>query len=459
MNHQLSPPPSIDGRLYAPSPKIHPRRTTGTMRRRKTLLTAALLSLTALAPWLRWDRGADLPDQAVLFSFTQMRAYCFGLEVWAQEFYLLVGALIVAALGLFLVTAMYGRVWCGFACPQTVWTDIFVAVERLTEGDRNQRIKLDQAPWSLAKAGRKLVKHLAWLTISALTAATFVFYFTDAVQAARDLVTGQASALLYGFWAGFAARTYLMAGWARDQACTYMCPWPRIQGGMLDEETRMIGYDQSRGEPRGPAKTGKTDRQHSHCIDCTLCAQVCPVGIDIRDGMQMECIACGLCADACNGVMKRLDLPLNLVGWSGSRRILRPRTLIYAGLIAATLVITGWGYGHQDQVTLSVLPDRSPSTVRLADGSSRNGYTVHVLNRLHRPVTAALSVSGLDQAQIQIVGQPQPILAAGADRVETFRVLVRQPPQPGQQGANRIIFALQPDGTSSPARSASVFIK
>lgn len=429
------------------------------MRKRKTGLSVAVLALTALGPWLRWDRGADLPHQALLFSFTEMRAYCFGLELWAQDFYYLVAVLVVAALGLFLMTALYGRVWCGFACPQTVWTDLFVAIERLTEGERYQRIALDKAPWSVAKLTRKALKHLAWLAVSALTGGIFVFYFTDAIQGAGDLLTGRASATLYGFWGGFAGMTYIMAGWGRDQICTYMCPWPRIQGGMLDDQSRLIAYDAGRGEARGHARAGQSFADRGHCVDCGICVQVCPVGIDIRDGAQMECIACGLCADGCDQVMTRFGLPPHLVGWSGGGRLMRPRSMLYAGLIGLTLTVALLGFQHRQTLRLFVLPDRSPSSVHLADGSSRNAYTLRVINQNHLPVTANLTVDGLDGAKVSVVGQAQSSLRIKADGVETYRVLIEQPAELGQSGRNDLHFQIQNADTGQIAQAASLFLK
>ena len=451
--------PEIDGQLYVPAAKVYPRPVSGIMRRRKTLLASGLMALTAIGPWLRWDRGPDLPDQALLFSFPQMRAYLFGAELWAQDFYFLVAVLVVAALGLFLATSLYGRIWCGFACPQTVWTDLFVGIERWAEGDSYHRQKLDHGPWTWDKVRRKGIKHLAWLVVSALTGATFTFYFTDAIQATLDVLSGQASTMLYGFFGGFAAMTYLMAGWGREQFCVYMCPWPRIQGGMLDERTKQVGYDRKRGEARGHAKAGRSFEGRGHCVDCGICVQVCPVGIDIRDGAQMDCIACGLCADGCDGVMRHFGLPTGLVGWQGVGQSWRSRPLIYGGLMVLVLLVGVIGYGFRPTLSLTVLPDRSPSAMRLADGSSRDGYTLRVVNQRHHSVNAVLGLSGLEGGQMSVQGQDNPVLAVGPDRVETFRVWVRLPSDQGHDGAQVIKFLLHPDDGTAVIQTKSVFLR
>src|SRR5215470_6873280 len=243
-----------EGKLYAEYVKVYPQRVAGRFRRLKWVVLAVLLGLYYLAPWLRWPRGAGAPDQALLIDMPARRAYFFFVEIWPQEVYYLMALLIVGAIGLFFVTSLAGRVWCGFTCPQTVWTDLFMQVERWIEGDRNKRMRLDQAPLSLAKAARKLAKHAVWIAIALATGGAWIFYFNDAPTTLRALVTGQAGATVYGFIALFSATTYLLAGWAREQVCIYMCPWPRFQGAMFDEDTFLVTYEEWRGEPRRHVK-------------------------------------------------------------------------------------------------------------------------------------------------------------------------------------------------------------
>ena len=441
-------PDSSPAPLYVATPRIHPRAIQGRYRTIKTSLALVLLVLTAVLPWVRWSRGDGMPDQAVLFSFTAMRAYCFDLELWPQDFYYLTALLVVAGLGLFLASTLWGRVWCGFACPQTMWTDLFVWVEKLCEGDRNQRLALEKQPYSLAKLTRKLIKHSVWLLISALTGAIFCFYFTDAVAGARDLLQGRASATLWGFWGGFTAMTYGMAGWLREQMCTYMCPWPRIPGGMLDAQTLVIDYDSQRGEPRAHAKAGGSFAGRGHCVDCSLCVQVCPVGIDIRQGSQMECLSCGLCIDACDQVMTHFTLPRNLIGWKalgGGTQVQwwRPRVLTYVGLMALVGVLAVMAFIHRPLVDMAVLPDRSPLSVMLADGTCQNTFTLRLSNKDHHSLQGAISIQGLDHAQFYLQGQTTPDVNLPADSVSTARLVVQQSPVWGQTGITpmRVLLA------------------
>lgn len=467
-------PKQAESGLYISTPRIHPRSVKGVHRAVKSYLPGLLLALTALGPWFRWSRGPGQPDQAVLFSFETLRAYFFGLEIWAREFYYITAMLIVASLALFLATTLFGRIWCGFTCPQTVWTDLFVWVEKRIEGDRNARIRLDKAPWTLSKIAKKTAKHVAWTVISLITGAVFCFYFTDAIQGTKDLVTGQASSTLYGFLAGFAVMTYIMAGWTREQMCNYMCPWPRIQGAMLDEQSLIVSYDVARGEPRGHAKASETFDNRGHCVDCKICVQVCPVGIDIRNGAQMDCISCGLCIDGCNGVMKHMGLPPNLIGWKqigqtakdGAPvtpvRILRPRVLVYAAMISITILIALASFAMRSTLDMAVMPDRSPLFVRLSDGAFRNNYTVRLSNKESVPVTGHLRVDGLKGASISILGVDGPgdaaPIALPSDGIITLRLFIRQEADDVTEGNTRVQFVFDRDGENRPVSVASTFI-
>lgn len=467
---RINPKPG-DASLYAESRKIHPRRVSGTFRSVKTALAWASMLFLVLVPWVRWDRGAGHPDQAVLFDFVAMRAYFFNTEIWPQEFYFLTGVLVIASIGLFLVTALYGRVWCGFACPQTVWTDIFVWIERQVEGDRNARIKLDKAPWSAGKVIRKTVKHLAWLLVSLLTGASFVFFFNDAPTAATEILSGDAGLVLYGFVAFFLFMTYMLAGWAREQVCVYMCPWPRFQGAMLDLDSVVVSYDAKRGEGRQHARIGQSFEDRGHCVDCRMCVQVCPAGIDIRDGMQMDCIGCGLCVDACDSIMARFGLPKNLVGWRPlahtaeaaprkpkQRWYRRPRLIAYGVIIGLTLAGLVVGAEYRKMLDMNVLHERSPVSVVLSDGSVRNDYTLKIINRERADLRLRLSLEGLDGAEVDVLGKAQEELPAQADGVTSYRVSVRVPAGRVPAASTPVEFRLTDGASGLAATRSTMFI-
>jgi cytochrome c oxidase accessory protein FixG len=427
--------------LYAARQKIYPKLAHGRFRAIKWLVMAVTLGIYYVLPWLRWYRGPDLPDQAVLLDMANNRFFLFFLEIWPQEFYFVTGLLVLAALALFLVTSAAGRVWCGYACPQTVWTDLMIVVERFWQGDRNARIALDKRPWGLDKIFRKGMTHLSWLAVGVLTGGAFVFYFRDAPTLAHELFTGTAPAIAYLFLGIFTLTTYVLGGIAREQVCIYMCPWPRIQGAMIDQETLLVSYRDNRGEPRGSHKKGQSWEGRGDCIDCRACVAVCPTGIDIRDGAQLECIQCALCIDACNDIMAKINRPRNLIaydtiagqaaaakGETAPLRLIRTRTLLYAGLICMVSVIMLVALLNRTTLEINVLHDRNPPFVRLSDGGVRNGYTIKILNKLHQPRAFTLETKGLTGARLAIVG-----LADGApiqvttDDVRELRIFVTLP--------------------------------
>ena len=293
--------------LYKKREPIYPKRVHGLFRKVKWILLVATLAVYYVLPWVRWPRSAEEPSQAVLVDFAGGRFYFFFIEIWPRELYYVTGLLILAAVGLFLATALFGRVWCGYACPQTVWTDLYIATERMVEGDRNQRIRLSKSPWTASKITKKIVKHTIWLLIAAATGGAWVFYFHDAPTIFPMLFNGTAPMSAYLFMAILTATTYLLAGSMREQVCTYMCPWPRIQAALTDEETLEVTYRKDRGEPRGPMRKGQDGPKTGDCIDCNACVAACPMGIDIRDGAQLECINCALCIDACDDIMRRVN--------------------------------------------------------------------------------------------------------------------------------------------------------
>jgi cytochrome c oxidase accessory protein FixG len=417
--------------LFKKREKIYPRRVWGKFRKLKWVAMVALLGIYYGAPWLRWERGGQLPDQAILIDLQHTRAYFFGIEIWPQEVYYITGILILAAVGLFFVTSLFGRVWCGYACPQTVWTDLFVWVERIVQGDRNARKKLDESPWTLEKIRKKSVTHLLWLIIGLCTGGAWVFYFNDAPTLFDQLLHLDVPWNAAGWIIGLTFSTYLMAGFAREQVCTYMCPYARFQSAMFDKDTLVIAYDTQRGEPRGKHKAGDSWENRGHCIDCLSCVVVCPMGIDIRDGLQMECIACGLCVDACDNVMEKIGLPKGLIRYDTESQKpfnpLHPRTFWYGGIIAAVGSLMLYGLLTRSALEVSVIHDRNPLFVTLSDGSVRNGYSVHILNKSHADGRYALTVEGLEAPAIRVQGSvdiPTDALPVMADKAGDFRIFV-----------------------------------
>ncbi len=431
--------------LYKPRAPIYPKLAHGRWRTIKWALLIVTLAIYYITPWIRWARPAPLPDQAVLVDFAGGRFYFFSIQLWPQEVYFITGLLVMAALALFLATALFGRLWCGYACPQTVWTDLFIHVERLFEGDRNARMKLDAAPWSFDKAWRKIGKHVVWLGIAFGTGGAWIFYFHDAPHLIRSFWIGQGPLTAYGFCALLTVTTYVFAGTMREQVCTYMCPWPRIQGAMLDLNSLQVTYRRDRGEPRGAHKKDADWAGRGDCVDCNQCVVVCPTGIDIRNGSQLECINCGLCIDACDEVMIKVGRPKGLIAYdtdaavaareAGKKpvyRLLRPRTLYYA--VALTLVsgLMIWGLAHRSVLTAHVLRDRNPTFVMLHDGAIRNGYTLKIANRSFTSQPVEIRFSGPARVRLKTPGAPSDAealtVAVPANQVRAVRLFVTAPP-------------------------------
>ncbi|NBO17678.1 MAG: cytochrome c oxidase accessory protein CcoG [Proteobacteria bacterium] len=414
--------------------KIYPRRVWGRYRKLKWLAMVTLLGIYYGAPWLRWQRGEHMPDQAILIDMPARRAYFFGIEIWPQEVYYITGLLILAAVGLFFITSLLGRVWCGYACPQTVWTDLFVWVERIVQGDRNARKKLDESPWTLDKIRKKLLTHAIWLLIGLCTGGAWVFYFNDAPTLMDQIVHAEVPWSVGGWIVALTISTYLMAGFAREQVCTYMCPYARFQSAMFDKETLIIAYDMQRGEPRGKHKAGDSWEGKGHCIDCDSCVVVCPMGIDIREGLQMECIACGLCVDACNNVMDKIGLPQGLIRYDTESKkplnLLRPRSFWYAGIMCIVGGIMLYSLLTRSPLELAVIHDRNPLFVKLSDGEIRNGYTITLINKLHEDRAFRLEISGIEGASLRVQGNVEVSpnqLNVFADSAAHFRVFVTAP--------------------------------
>ena len=407
------------GGLYKPRVPIYPKLAHGPWRLLKWALLIVMLGIYYVTPWIRWERPGSLPDQAILVDFDGGRFYFFWIQLWPQEVYFITGLLVIAALALFLTTALFGRLWCGYACPQTVWTDLFIHVERLFEGDRNARMRLDAAPMSFNKAWRKLGKHAVWIGVAFGTGGAWIFYFHDAPTLIRTFWVGGAPMTAYVSCLLLTGTTYLFAGHMREQVCIYMCPWPRIQGAMLDDQSFQVTYRYDRGEPRGAHKKSESWEGRGDCIDCQACVVVCPMGIDIRDGAQLECINCGLCIDACDDIMVKVDRPKGLIaydtdsavaarakGETPQRKLMRPRTLYYAVSLVLVSGVMIWGFLGRKDLDVHALRDRNPAMVRLSDGSIRNGYTLKIANRGFEPTTVEVRFSGIEGARLRSPGRP-----------------------------------------------------
>jgi len=472
--NKASPEPTQSTAFYAETVTIHPRKVKGTFRTLKWWLMAVLLGVFHFGPFLRWDRGPGAPSQAIMADLDMGRGYFFFIEIWPQEVYYLTGILLFAAIALFFMSALAGRVWCGFLCWQTVYTDLFVLVERLVVGDRNARITLDRQKWTADKLVKRVLVHSGWLVISALCGIGFTLYFGDAFQMLKDIFTLEAT---IGIWSSIAivgGCCYLLAGFAREQVCLWMCPYSRFQAAMFDDHSLIISYEAWRGEPRAPARKGVSFEGRGHCIDCKMCVTSCPTGVDIREGLQMGCIGCGLCIDACNTMMDKFKLPRGLIsydseanlkarekGQPAETKLVRPRTIIYTALLVAigAGIVFMLGTRHTEEV--NVLHERSPLFVQLSDGSIRNGYTYKVLNMVRKDRTFALKVDGMPGATLEVVGgegkASEIELQVAGDDVTTFRVYVNAPEGNVQNSKTSLEFVLTDKADGHAVRADTIF--
>ena len=425
--------------LYAAREPIFPRRVKGAFRTLKWWLLALMLGVYYITPWIRWDRGPNLPDQAVLIDMANRRFFFFMIEIWPHEFYFVAGLLIMAGLGLFLFTSAAGRVWCGYACPQTVWTDLYILVERWIEGDRNARIRLHRQKWDLEKTRKRAVKWAVWLLIGLATGGAWVFYFTDAPTLFINLINGTAHPIAYTTMAILTATTFFFGGFAREQICIYACPWPRIQAAMMDEDTLTIGYRDWRGEPRGKQSV----EGNGDCIDCMACVNVCPMGIDIRNGQQMACITCGLCIDACNDMMEKIGKPPHLIGYmaltdetreragqtpkSVWKHVFRPRTVLYTVLWAGVGIALVVALFLRSPIDINVTPVRNPQYVTLSDGSIRNAYDLRLRNKQGEDRWFAFSATSEATFVLSLDGDAELKVLVPANETKTVRLFVTAP--------------------------------
>jgi cytochrome c oxidase accessory protein FixG len=483
MSHMSTPPKQDQdaenaghGPLYADRVRVYPMAVHGRMRNIKWVVLGFCLSIYYLMPWIRWNRGAGVPNQAVLLDLAHRRFYLFGLELWPQDIIYLAGLMIVSAVALFFVTSIAGRVWCGYSCPQTVWTDLFMLIERQIEGDRNARMKRDAQPASFDKVWRKVAKHAAWLGIAFWTGGAWIMYYVDAPTVTRDFWIGTADTPVYVFTLLFTATTYVLAGWAREQVCTYMCPWPRFQSAMMDEQSLTVTYQAWRGEPRSRGKHAIIEGKGGDCIDCSACVAACPTGIDIRDGIQLECINCGLCMDACNHVMEKVGRKPWLITWDTLSRqagkqagrnvklkLFRARSIIYMVALVVALTAMGIGLATRATLSISIQRDRAPLFVPLPTGELRNGYLMRVLNKSPEAGSFTLQVEQLPGALLTIAEtdaklQDVVTVPVEADEVGSFRVLVTATPLELSDGSQPITFVLKETGTGKKTEYHSVFM-
>jgi cytochrome c oxidase accessory protein FixG len=446
--------------LYRKQQRIYPRAVGGWFMRWRWALVWATQLLFYGWPWLQWNGR-----QAVLFDLGARRFYIFDLVLYPQDFIYLTGLLVVAACALFLFTAVAGRLWCGYACPQTVYTELFMWVERRIEGDRAARMKLDAAPWGWNKLWRKAAKQGAWLVMGLWTGFSFVGYFTPIRQLWAEAFTLDFSPWEW-FWVlfyGFA--TYGNAGWMREQVCKYMCPYARFQSAMFDSDTLIITYDAGRGEPRGsrPRKADQASLGLGDCIDCKLCVQVCPTGIDIRKGLQYECIGCAACVDVCNGVMDKMGYARGLIRYSTEnaltqraaltwRRVLRPRVLVYSAVLLSIMMALGLSLALRSPFKVDVVRDRATLARLAGDGTIENLYRLQIMNATESAQRFAIAVQGLPGISTAGAGE----VAVGSAQARWVSVVVRLPAQAAAQasaGAHAIAFVVErQSGEAQPPR-------
>jgi len=450
--------------------RVVPQSVSGRYRRLKWVALLLCLTIYYVLPFIRWARGSGQPDQAVLLDFEHGRLYFLLIEIWPQEVYYLTGLLVLATLVLIWLNAIAGRVWCGYLCPQTVWTDLFLVVERVVEGDRRERLKKHDAPLTLKRILEIGLKHVLWLLISMLTGGAFVLYFADAPTLLVNLATGRASAIAYAWVGILTCTTYTLAGFAREQVCTWMCPWPRLQGAIWDPEALTVNYRDHRGELRVSAKKALELRSKGEpagdCVDCMQCVTVCPIGIDIREGPNFACINCGLCVDACDTTMAKLGRPRGLIdymAWSNIERerrkeptrnhVVRPKTVGLGLSVLALVGVMAVSLSMRSDAKITVIHDRNPVAVRLSDGRTRNGYAVRLYNKADVERSFRLIVTGLPNSAVEVVGEDG-LVSVASDTTRELRVLVTAPADDRQP----IAFTATDVATDGAVSAQDIFV-
>ncbi len=430
--------------LYQKAEKIYPRQVHGIFARLRVISVWLLLGFFYLGPWISWNG-----QQAILLDLPARQFRLFGVTFWPQDFIFLTLLLIIAALALFFFTSLAGRVWCGFACPQTVWTETFIWIERFVEGDRNQRMKLDKQPWSLNKIWLKVAKHFLWLSFALFTGYTFVGFFSPIQQLSVDLINWTLGPW-EAFWIFFyALATYGNAGWLREQVCLYMCPYARFQSAMFDEDTLIIGYDIARGEGRGHRKRDDTtfrERGLGDCIDCKQCVHVCPTGIDIRNGLQHECIACAACIDVCDDVMEKMGYDKGLIRYATENslkgkttHLFRSKTIGYGGLLVVIMVAFVIAISLRTPLEVDVIRDRNRLYIETPDGLVENIYTLKIANMDQIDHVYHLSTEGLEN--VTLLGESKITVHSGKVKSIPLRLAV----DPGYltETSNTIYFTVE----------------
>jgi len=454
------PPDDQDEQLYEVRKKIYPRSVSGWFARWRWFFVVATQLVYYGAPWLTWNER-----QAVLFDLTARKFYIFGIVFWPQDFIYLTVLLLICAFSLFLFTAVAGRLWCGYACPQTVYTEMFLWIERNIEGDRAKRMKFDESPLSTGKLSRKALKHGVWIALSLWTGFTLVAYFVPVRELFSQALSFSVAPweTFWIFFYGFA--TYGNAGWLREQVCKYMCPYARFQGAMFDRDTLIITYDVTRGEPRGSRSKSADYKAKGlgDCVDCEICVQVCPTGIDIRQGQQYECIGCAACIDGCNQVMDKMNYPRGLIRYSTlnameqhadwrqmMRRVLRPRVLIYTGILCTIILAAGITLWNRAPVKADVIRDRTTLAREVAGGQIENIYRLQIMNTQERAQRFTVSVRGIEGLTVYGVQQP---LEIGPAASNMFAISLRADADTTPKGITRIEFditAVGSDGRPAP---------
>ncbi len=451
-------PESTSKSMYAQKTKFYHKSFTGLFRTLRMSFGLFLFTMFLGTVWLQWEGR-----QAVWWNLPERKFYVFGATFWPQDFMLLSWLLIICAFGLFFITVFAGRVWCGYACPQTMWTWIFMWVEKITEGDRNKRMRLDKAPMSTEKFLRKAAKHILWLLIGFVTGFTFIGYFSPVRELMPSLLSGNAPLAVYFWISFFTVMTYVVAGYLREQVCIYMCPYSRFQSVMFDKDTLIVSYDEKRGENRGARKKGSNYKEQGlgDCIDCKLCVYVCPTGIDIRDGLQIACVSCAACVDACDSVMEKMGYDKGLISYTtehnltGSKtKLVRPRLIGYAAALLIMLSLFTFTIATRSVVELNVIKDRIAYRENI-DGSIENVYTLRVINKDQHAHTFRLAAQGIEGLRLE--GQTEVEVAAG--EIYSTPVSLSAEYDNLQPGANKIEFSVQSLDDESISRSSkSTFI-
>ncbi len=450
-------------KMYAAREEIYPREIKGKYVSLRWLFVWLTQLVFYCGPWLQWNGR-----QAVLFDLGARKFYIFGIVLWPQDFIYLAALLIISAYLLFLATAVAGRVWCGFACPQTVYTEIFLWIERQWEGNRSARMALDKQPPSLKKFAKKTGKHLTWAALALWTGYTFVGYFTPI-----KVLGSEAFTLSFGPWEWFwvvfySFATYGNAGWMREQVCKYMCPYARFQSSMFDKDTLIISYDKERGEPRAPISKSKQQTGNGSCIDCSLCVQVCPTGIDIRNGLQYECIGCASCVDACNSVMDKIGQPRGLVRYTTEHglvnkytpaqireRTFRPRVRIYTAILGLIVCAAAASLYLRTPLKMDVIRDRGSMGREVEDGMIENVYRLQIMNTSERGHTYQIRVGGLEGLTQNTADQ----VTVAATETKAYPIRLRVPHGVGKPGSNKIHVELTAiDQPSLHVKEHAVFI-